>query len=377
MPHRIPFRSGVRTIANGRAMSTVKAAANEKAGPQVTDRPLLFYRGEGCLFGCGRLALVLLHAAAARLDLDHLTLDAQRGRQHCRDIGTMPHIAARLFAARTATTGATILHRSLVLVRSDRSHFALDATRLTLAARIALSIVAAAPVTITRVTITRVTIARRVIARCLLAGSLVAARASVIALTPLGALVAGRALHLLVAVVGEVSVLTAIAVVAVELILVAVELVALAALLRVLFLEARARLGQHAEIVIGELKIIFGVHPVARQLRVASQILVFLKQLRGIATRAIVDAVALVGIAATLLALASTTTTATVVRLTIVDQRLCVLSLLNPPSVKQRSRMRVTPHAATILRIETAPAWLPDNQQRTCLDLGRRTFSTI
>jgi hypothetical protein len=129
--------------------------------------------------------------------------------------------------------------------------------------------------------------------------------------------------------------------------------------------------------VIGELQVIFGVHPVARQLRVASEVLVFLKQLRGIATCAIVDPVALVGIAAALLALATTTATATVVRLTIVYQRLCVLSLLNPPSVKQRSRMRVTPHAVTILRIETAPAWLPDNQQRACLDLGRRTFSTI
>ena len=249
---------------------------------------------------------------------------------------------------------------------------ALDATRLTLTPRITVAV--------TTVPITAVTVARRAIALGLIPGSLIAVAvgAAVVPLPALGTLVANRTLGLVVALVGEVAVLAAIAVLAVELVLVAVELVALAALLRILFLEARARLGQHAEIVIGELQVIFGVHPVARHLRVASEILVFLKQLRGIATCAIVDAVARIGVvAAALLALATTAATATVVRLTIVDQRLCVLYLLNTPSVKQRSRLRVTPHAVTIHRTETAPAWLPDNQQRACLDLGRQTFSTI
>ena len=69
--------------------------------------------------------------------------------------------------------------------------------------------------------------------------------------------------------------------------------------------------------MIGELQIIFGVDPVALHLRIGRQRLVFLEQLRGIAARAIVDAVAVVRrlrIAATL---ALSTTAATAAGLTI------------------------------------------------------------
>ena len=71
---------------------------------------------------------------------------------------------------------------------------------------------------------------------------------------------------------------------------------ALAALLVLLF-EARAVLVQYAEIMIGKLQIIFGVHTITGHLRVARHILVFFEQLGRIAASAIVDAVAIVAAA--------------------------------------------------------------------------------
>jgi hypothetical protein len=121
-----------------------------------------------------------------------------------------------------------------------------------------------------------------------------------------------------------------------EILAVVFLVVALATL--VLFLKASAAFVQNAEIMIGELQIIFAVHPVALRLRVASQILVFFKQLGGIATRPIVDAVAIIGTigVATLRALPATTATAA--GLTIVHQDLCVLSLPCPPTHKADRR---------------------------------------
>ena len=75
-------------------------------------------------------------------------------------------------------------------------------------------------------------------------------------------------------------------------IVVEVEIVARAAIAAlVLLLEATALIGQHAEIVIGELEIIFGVDAIARKLRVAGHVAIFLKQLGGVAARTTVDPV--------------------------------------------------------------------------------------
>ena len=118
--------------------------------------------------------------------------------------------------------------------------------------------------------------------------------------------------------------------VVIEIIVVAVDVVArtrLRTLVRIRLLVARARLAQHPEIVVRELEIIFGVDPIALALRVRSEILVFLEQLRRIAARATVDAVAVARVGAATLALLTTTTaTAAVVSLTIVHQDLYVLS---------------------------------------------------
>jgi hypothetical protein len=61
--------------------------------------------------------------------------------------------------------------------------------------------------------------------------------------------------------------------------------------LRPLFLLARPAVGQHAEIMVGKLQIIFELHPITRHLCFARQILVLFEQLRGIAARAIVNPV--------------------------------------------------------------------------------------
>ncbi|CAA9502778.1 MAG: hypothetical protein AVDCRST_MAG39-1474, partial [uncultured Sphingomonadaceae bacterium] len=78
---------------------------------------------------------------------------------------------------------------------------------------------------------------------------------------------------------------------------------------------ARAVLAQHAEVMLGELQIIFGLHPVARHLRVAGERPVLFEQLGGVATLAIVAGVALGG---ALRARSAAAATATV--LPIIDQ---------------------------------------------------------
>jgi len=76
--------------------------------------------------------------------------------------------------------------------------------------------------------------------------------------------------------------------------------------------------------VIGELPIIFGVDPVALTLRLGRQILVLLVQLAGVAARAIVDAIAIVGATRiatrTLPTIVIAATTATAAGLPIIDQ---------------------------------------------------------
>jgi hypothetical protein len=78
--------------------------------------------------------------------------------------------------------------------------------------------------------------------------------------------------------------------------------------------------------MVGELEIIFSVHPIARHLRITREVAIFFEQLRRIAAGAVVDPVAGISIAA----IATTTAAilagvivpaATATGLTIVDQR--------------------------------------------------------
>ncbi len=109
---------------------------------------------------------------------------------------------------------------------------------------------------------------------------------------------------------------------------VAVEVLRRAALLR-LILEPAALVAQHPEIMVGELEIIFGVHPVALTLRIRREILVLLVELVRIATGTVIDTIAVVGTtltaltrAATIVAAAATVATATApsLLLPIIDQ---------------------------------------------------------
>ena len=165
-----------------------------------------------------------------------------------------------------------------------------------------------------------------------LAGLALFARTAIVAILALGArlaVVAVAAILPLATVVALATILTAgvdaVVAVTVEIILVAaVELVAAATLL----LDPRTTGFEHAEIKVRELKVIFGVHPVAGALRIGGKVLVLFQQLRGVTTRAIVDAVAVITrIAAAASRLTLATATATAAGLTIVHQGLVVLSL--------------------------------------------------
>jgi hypothetical protein len=97
-----------------------------------------------------------------------------------------------------------------------------------------------------------------------------------------------------------------------------VFIVATRAALRLLVVEPRAAVLQHPEIVVGVLKIIFGLDAVAGKLRIARETLVLLQQLGGIAALAVILTIAAAISSHTLrtLSAAATTTAA----LTIIDQ---------------------------------------------------------
>ncbi len=88
-----------------------------------------------------------------------------------------------------------------------------------------------------------------------------------------------------------------------------------------LFVEARATFAEHAEIMVGELEIIFGLNAVTRKLGIARHALVFLEQLRRIATLPIVAGVAAAVTRHSLGTLSTTAATATSAVLTIIDQK--------------------------------------------------------
>ena len=88
-----------------------------------------------------------------------------------------------------------------------------------------------------------------------------------------------------------------------------------------LFVEPRATFAEHAEIMVGELEIIFGLNAVTRKLGIARHALVFLEQLRRIATLPIVAGVAAAVTRHSLGTLSTTAATATSAVLTIIDQK--------------------------------------------------------
>ena len=84
--------------------------------------------------------------------------------------------------------------------------------------------------------------------------------------------------------------------------------------------RARAAFRHDPEIVIRELEIIFRENTIALKLRLARQILVFLKHLRRIAARPVIDTATIILAATTVVARRTTTASATTALLTIIKQ---------------------------------------------------------
>lgn len=143
------------------------------------------------------------------------------------------------------------------------------------------------------------TIARRTIILPLITLALITLTLIALALIAWGtvilALVAGRAVILRLGIGAEIIVAVEAAVEIVT-ILVEIAFVTGADALLLLFLTGSV-VGEHAEIMIGKLQIIFGVDPVARHLGITRHILVFLKKLGRVAAGAVVDAVTVVATA--------------------------------------------------------------------------------
>ena len=112
-----------------------------------------------------------------------------------------------------------------------------------------------------------------------------------LALVALGAfvLVAVAAVALVVAALFAVVIL---ALVGTILVLVAIEFAA-----RPLLFLLRAHVGDDAEIVVGELQVVFGLHPVAVERGIVRELLVLLEHLRRVAPGSAIDPVALVAAA--------------------------------------------------------------------------------
>lgn len=104
----------------------------------------------------------------------------------------------------------------------------------------------------------------------------------------------------------------------------------------------RAVVGDHTEIMIRELQIIFRVHPVSGELGVAGEVAVFLQKLGCVASRPVVDAIAVV--AAPVAPVLATIVPAAVAAagLTIIDQ--CVILALN--AILKRTASRAYQHRA-------------------------------
>ncbi len=143
----------------------------------------------------------------------------------------------------------------------------------------------------------------------------------ILAFVAIAFLLAARLLLLLL-LLQRLVVVAALVVIAFAVVVIAVVVDSLATR-AALLVELRAAFAEHAEIMIGELQPIFGLDPVASLLRIARETLVFLEQLRRIATLALVAGVAPAIVARHSLGtlLSTTTATATDAVLTIIDQR--------------------------------------------------------
>jgi hypothetical protein len=164
---------------------------------------------------------------------------------------------------------------------------------------------------VTRTLFTRPVLTGTIVTRAVLAVAIAALVALAARLTILTVLPFGTLLAFLTRLVERILVA-----VSVEALIVAIFVIVLVG---TLILEPRAGFAQHAEVVIRELEIIFGLHTVAGELRIAGHVLVLFEQLRGVAPAALFAATAATA-ASTETSRLLTPTTATAAALAIVHQ---------------------------------------------------------
>lgn len=212
---------------------------------------------------------------------------------------------ARLHVARliaiVALGGTRLIVRSAIVAVPARIAAALACTTMIV---VIIIIVVRRLIVLTAVRVT-IIIVVIVIIVVMIIGIIAAARIAVIrpvVLLPVILLIAA-----LLPVVVPAAVIVVVTIVIVIRVIVAV-VIAIIAVTRLLLVLPGLEIGLHTEIVIGELQIIFRVHPVIIHLRILRELLVFLQKLSGIAARAIVDPVLMI----------ETTTTAAIVLLTVV-----------------------------------------------------------
>lgn len=126
--------------------------------------------------------------------------------------------------------------------------------------------------------------------------------------------------------------------------------VAITVTLRALFVLTGLVVGDHAEIMVRKLQIIFLLHTVAMMVGVLRKLLVLIEQLRRITARAAIDAVHRIRIATALIAAVVTTTT-TVIVITLIVQGILFLIIGRYRS----GRTRKAPCRARLNGLETRP----------------------
>ena len=260
------------------------------------------------LFGLSRCAWLALG----------LFVGIARADGRWQDIGAQPVLLRRIILADARLARCARLHvaRLIAIVALGGTRLIVRSAIVAVPARIAAALARSAMivviiiivirllivVTAVRVTIIIVVI---VIIIVMIIGIIAAARIAVIGpvvLLPVVLLIAA-----LLPVVVPAVVVVVVTIIIVVRVIVAV-VIAIIAVTRLLLVLPGLEIGLHAEIVIGELQIIFRVHPVIIHLRILRELLVFLQKLSGIAARAIVDPVLMI----------ETTTTAAIVLLTVV-----------------------------------------------------------
>src|SRR5690606_34788933 len=120
-----------------------------------------------------------------------------------------------------------------------------------------------------------------------------------------------------------------------------------------------AAIGDHTEVVIGELQVVFGLHPIAVQRRIVRQLPVFFEKLRRIAARAAVDPITLV---ATALAASTATAAPAIVVAILVQGKSVSLSV-------DRNSGRMTP-ATAFQRALRGPH--PHDRRASALNISRK-----